>query len=56
MGGHVSNYSDSTRADTEKRRAPVESPHRIGITTIWSDVLTAVESAWAGDQKNAESE
>ena len=56
MDSHVYNYSDATRADTEKWRAPVESPHQIGITTIWSDVLTAVGGAWAGDQKNADSE
>ena len=56
MGGHVYNYSDATRADTEKWRGPVESPHRIGMTIIWSDVLTAVGGAWAGDQKNSESE
>ena len=56
MGGHVYNYSDAIKADTDKRRAPVESPHRIGMTTIWSDVLMVDGGAWAGDQKNAESE
>ena len=56
MGGHVYNYGDATRADTGKWRAPVESPHRIGITAISSDDLTAVGGAWARYQKNAESE
>jgi len=53
---HVSIFISTTRHAIAKPRPPLESPHRIGITTIRSDVLMAVGGAWAGDQKNVEPE
>ena len=53
MEDHVYNYSDTTRADTAKQRAPVESPCRVGLATVLSDFIMVVWGGSSAGQKTA---
>jgi len=53
MEDHVYNYSDTTRADTAKQRAPVESPCWVGLATVLSDFMMAVWGGSSAGQKTA---
>jgi len=47
--GHVFRHISTTRVRTAKRTTPSDSAHRIGLTTLLTDVLTVDEGVGDGD-------
>src|SRR5437762_2981132 len=50
--GYVVRYNSTTRGRTPKRTTPSDSAHRIGLSTLWNDVLTVDEGVCGWMFKN----
>ena len=50
--GHVFHHISRTRARTAKRTTPLDSAHRLGLSTILKDVLTVEKGVYGWMSKN----
>ena len=52
--GHIFRHISKTRARTAKRTTPLDSAHRLGLSTLLNDVLTVQEGVCGWRFKNRE--